>query len=405
MKISLPQNVAAVIARLEERGFEAYAVGGCVRDSLLGREIHDWDVASSATASQLRECFSGEKLIPTGEKHGTMTLLSEGMPIEITTFRVDGSYSDGRHPDSVSFARSIDDDLARRDFTVNAMAFASRTGLIDLFGGRADAESGVIRCVGEPERRFEEDSLRILRALRFYSRLTTRDGRRFTIEPETLGAMVRCAPGTARVSAERINAELCGILLSARAYETLRLMNECGIWRYVCGVGRDILPPEGLDGVPRDIAARMAALLGGFGRAEAERIVSALRFKKGDISRVSGLTDNFAADISDEYALLKLMSRIGEREAGVLIDTRRALGDAAADGARGRLDELAAAGRCYELSRLAVNGVDIAALGYRGREIGDVLRRLLDAVMRGVPNERERLLAMAQNSGDARDKM
>ena len=183
MKISLPQNVAAVIARLEERGFEAYAVGGCVRDSLLGREIHDWDVASSATASQLRECFSGEKLIPTGEKHGTMTLLSEGMPIEITTFRVDGSYSDGRHPDSVSFARSIDDDLARRDFTVNAMAFASRTGLIDLFGGRADAESGVIRCVGEPERRFEEDSLRILRALRFYSRLTTRDGRRFTIEP------------------------------------------------------------------------------------------------------------------------------------------------------------------------------------------------------------------------------
>lgn len=401
MKTALPRNVAAVIARLEECGFEAYAVGGCIRDSLLGREIHDWDVASSATSEQLRGCFSGEKLIPTGEKHGTMTLLSDGMPIEITTFRVDGSYSDGRHPDSVSFARNIGDDLARRDFTVNAMAYAPRTGLIDLYGGREDAAAGIIRCVGEPERRFEEDSLRILRALRFYSKLTTRDGRRFEIEPDTLGAMVRCAPGTARVSAERINAELCGILLSERAYETLCLMNGCGIWRYIGGIERDITPPEGLDGVPRDIAARMAALLKGFGRDGAERMMAALRFKNEDISRTAGITGNFAADISDEYALLKLMNRIGERDAGVLLDTRSALGDEAAGGARVRLDALAASGRCYELSRLAVNGGDIAALGYRGREIGAVLRELLDAVMRGEPNERERLLAMAQKSRDA----
>ncbi len=395
MSVRLPANIANIIARLERCGFEGYAVGGCIRDSLLGREIHDWDVASSATPKQLRACFSGERLIPTGEKHGTLTLLTDDGPVEITTFRIDGGYSDGRHPDSVRFVDDIIRDLARRDFTVNAMAYSPRTGLVDPFGGGDDLAAGVLRCVGEPERRFREDALRILRAFRFYARLQTPDRRDFAIEPETLCAIRHCAPGIARVSAERISAELCGILLSRRAHDTLKLMDAYGIWPQVRGVERAILPPEGLDGVPHDIAARMAALLAGLGAAAAADIMSALRFKNADIARVRRLISSLAADIGGDYALLTLMNRIGAQEAATLLETRAALGEDAALRARERLDGLTAEGRCWRLAGLAVNGGDLIALGFRGREVGRMLRLLLDSVMRGEPNERESLINTA----------
>ncbi len=395
MRIELPANITWIIERLESCGFEGYAVGGCVRDSLLGREIHDWDIASSAAPEQLRGCFPGETLIPTGERHGTMTLIADGEPVEITTFRIDCGYSDGRRPDGVCFARRIGDDLARRDFTINAMAYSPRAGILDLFGGRNDIGARVLRCVGEPEKRFEEDALRMLRAFRFYAKLQATDGRRFAIEPETLAAIKRCAPGIGRVSAERINAELCGILLSERAYETLRLMTECGIWRSVRGIERDILPPEGLDAAPQEVAARMAALLAGYGVDAAAEMAAALRFRNADIARIRGLISGFSADISEDYALLSLANRLGAADARTLLDTRAALGEGAVSEACRRFEALMDSGRCWSLDKLAVNGGDMAELGFRGRRIGAVLRLLLNEVMRGAPNEREYLINLA----------
>ena len=181
--MELPRTVSALIARLEQAGYSAYAVGGCVRDSLLSLEPHDWDLCTSARPEEMLEVFRGERVAETGLKHGTLTVIMDHVPYEITTFRTDGSYTDHRHPDSVSFVREVAGDLSRRDFTVNAMAYSPRTGLVDLFGGREDLERRVIRCVGVPRERFTEDALRILRALRFASVFD------FSLDPETEEAL------------------------------------------------------------------------------------------------------------------------------------------------------------------------------------------------------------------------
>ena len=171
MDFLLPAPVQRALSMLGEAGFSAYVVGGCVRDWVLGIPPHDFDICTSAAPEEMKEIFRDERTIETGIKHGTLTVLMEGEPLEITTFRLDGDYLDGRHPSSVSFTRNIEEDLSRRDFTINAMAYSPREGLCDPFGGQADCKAGIIRCVGEPERRFTEDALRILRALRFSARL------------------------------------------------------------------------------------------------------------------------------------------------------------------------------------------------------------------------------------------
>lgn len=209
MHIAVPEQVASVLADLEKNGFCAYVVGGCVRDSLLGQTPHDWDICTGATPEEILDCFSAERTIPTGLAHGTVTLVREGVPYEITTFRVDGQYSDGRHPDSVQFVRDVREDLARRDFTVNAMAYSPKTGLLDYFGGRADLKKRQIRAVGEPTARFAEDALRILRALRFASVYG------FHIEQETAAAVSDMKNSLKNVAIERIFSEftrlLCGV--------------------------------------------------------------------------------------------------------------------------------------------------------------------------------------------------
>ena len=184
MRLALPKPVETALSRLEKAGYSAYVVGGCVRDHVLGFTPHDYDICSAATPEEMQKVFQGERTIETGLKHGTLTVLLSGMPLEITTYRVDGAYSDGRHPDSVQFTARVEDDLSRRDFTINAMAYSPSAGLVDPFGGQADCERGVIRCVGDPAARFGEDALRILRALRFSSRLG------FPIEEATAQAAV-----------------------------------------------------------------------------------------------------------------------------------------------------------------------------------------------------------------------
>lgn len=213
--IEFPRPVVRLIRTLNEAGYEAYAVGGCVRDALLGRQPNDWDLTTSALPEQIKACFANRRVIETGIKHGTVTVLDGGVPYEITTYRLDGAYSDHRRPDSVEFVSDLKEDLRRRDFTVNAMACHPETGVVDLFGGQDDLRAGIIRCVGEPEHRFTEDALRILRALRFAS---TYD---FAIAPATGRAALKLAPTLQNVSPERIFVELKKLLCGKGARRVL----------------------------------------------------------------------------------------------------------------------------------------------------------------------------------------
>lgn len=209
MELQIPTQVEAILKELEGKGYEAYVVGGCVRDSLLGQTPHDWDICTAAMPDEVLNCFPGERTLLTGAAHGTVTLVRQGIPYEITTFRVDGDYSDGRHPDSVSFVRNLRDDLARRDFTVNAMAYSPRSGLVDCFGGQADLRERQVRAVGEPAARFQEDALRILRALRFAAVYG------FGIEGKTASAARKLKNNMKNVAVERIFSEftrlICGV--------------------------------------------------------------------------------------------------------------------------------------------------------------------------------------------------
>ena len=204
--MNIPEYVSFTLERLEDNGYSAYLVGGCVRDFIMGIEPHDFDITTSAPPDEIENCFSDIKTLDIGKKHGTITLVFNEGNVEVTTYRIDGEYKDARHPESVTFTDRIDDDLARRDFTMNAIAYSPKRGFVDPYGGRKDIETEIIRCVGVPKVRFEEDGLRILRGLRFSSRLG------FAIEKETHKAIFEAANLLKKIAGERINAELCGIL-------------------------------------------------------------------------------------------------------------------------------------------------------------------------------------------------
>ena len=220
IEIRIPPGAARILRVLEDHGYEAFVVGGCVRDSLLGRNPNDWDITTSALPLQVKALF--RRTIDTGLKHGTVTILMDGEPFEVTTYRVDGEYLDGRHPSEVTFTASLQEDLQRRDFTINAMAYSEKKGLQDLFGGLPDLEKGLIRAVGDPAKRFGEDALRIMRAVRFAAQLG------YEVEADTVQAMKELAPTLSKISAERIAAELEKLLVSPHP-ENLKMAYECGI--------------------------------------------------------------------------------------------------------------------------------------------------------------------------------
>ncbi|MBR2013590.1 MAG: CCA tRNA nucleotidyltransferase [Clostridia bacterium] len=376
MKILIPSSVSALLERLEQAGYEAYLVGGCVRDAYMGIAPQDYDITTSALPEQTKEVFRNARVIETGLAHGTLTVLTENGPVEITTYRQDGDYSDHRHPDAVYFTRSLEEDLARRDFTINAMAMDGRQNLVDLFGGRADIDAKIVRCVGDAEHRFEEDALRILRALRFAARFG------FSLEAQTQAAMQGKKELLKTVAAERIFAELCGLLKGDYAAETLAEYRE---------VAEVILPElrgfHRLKKLPPDPAMRLAAVLQ---KESADLALTQLKAPNIFKKTVRMLLEN--EDVlqpENERELHRLAIALGGENLQTLYIWR--------GWNRAPLLDFFKKSPCLSIRDLAVDGKDLMALGLKGSAIGEIQKYLLEQVAEGLPNDKEKLIEAIKN--------
>lgn len=433
----LPEQVQSALRRLSKAGFEAHLVGGCVRDMLMGRTPGDYDITTAAAPEETAAVFAGARVIETGMKHGTVTVLLGGLPLEITTFRIDGAYSDARHPDAVRFTRSLREDLARRDFTMNAIAWNPDAGLTDPFGGEADIRAGVIRCVGDPDARFREDALRILRCLRFSAVLG------FLPEPDTLRAARANRALLRRISAERVTSELKKLLCGPDVRRVV--LDETDILGEILP---EILPLRGFDqrnphhvydilehsaavceAVPPEPTIRTAALLHDLGKPDCfflgeggighfyghaargaelvDPLLRRLRFDNDSRERITALVRCHDMHIEPtEKGVLRALRRLGPALFFPLVQLKRAdalahapgssrderLARAAALEAFGR--DLLARQACFSLKDLAVGGRDLLEAGYApGPAVGQALNALLDAVTDGVvANEKAALL-------------
>ena len=401
--IKLDPGAALLLDALHGAGHAAYAVGGCVRDSLLGQAPHDWDLCTSARPEQVMELFGEEKCIPTGLQHGTVTVKQGGRLYETTTFRIEGAYSDGRHPDAVHFVPDVREDLARRDFTINAMAYSAEEGLIDPFGGREDLAAHLVRAVGEPERRFEEDALRILRLYRFAARFG------FSVDPATGAAARALGPHLDCVSAERIQEEMLKLLAApapgrylepavlAVILPELHPLEEPERFAESCRVIDRLAP--GAENVP----ARLAALLLPLGEEGTRKALRRLKCSNALTEETAVLvreTGTSGPATDPAVSVRRLLGRYGL----TAVERLAALGAAghpeqAADfAARAELArQMEADGVCCRIAQLAVNGRDLMAAGAKpGPGLRQLLEQLLEAVITGqVPNEKQALLAAA----------
>lgn len=434
-EISLPSYVKTVINTLEEHGHAAYAVGGCVRDSLLCREVNDYDVCTDALPHQTADIFSSYHVIETGLKHGTVTVRIDHQPIEITTFRLEGDYSDGRHPDTVDFTSDIIADLSRRDFTINAMAYSHKRGLIDPFGGQADLSNRIIRCVGDPNKRFFEDGLRILRALRFASTLS------FKIDPETSDAILNLTNRLSLISKERIRDEFLKLLTgdgmtdvlleypsvianiipelsNTVCYDQNNPHHDYALYKHLVLTASNIKkdPILRFTALLHDIEKPSTASLDDKGishyysHAEkssesAKSIARRLRCSNAEIERISVLIKYHDGVIEEtDKAVKRRLNQLGNDGLFDLLDLQRADNIAQKavsptdrlkhnDNLRSIATRLISENACVKTNSLAINGTDIKKLGFSGRQIGKALSLLLDAVINGeVENEEKALL-------------
>ncbi len=444
MRIVLPENVKFIIDRLQSAGYDCYAVGGCVRDSLMGREPHDWDFTTSALPGDIERVFDDHKTLDIGKRYGTIAVIRDGVHYEITTYRVDGDYSDTRHPDEVSFASEIGADLSRRDFTVNAMAYNERDGLVDLNGGRGDLQYGVIRCVGDPDERFNEDALRILRALRFAAVLG------YSIEQKTSDAILRNRKLLGGISPERIRDELLKLLCGEKADFVLRRYRSViaviipelkgtfdfeqntkhhnrDVYRHTVAAVRNIEPDPMLRVTMlfHDIGKPLTQTTDKngachyrnhqtVGAAMTKEILKRLCMPNLFIDEVCTLIRWHDERFRPDTVLLKgYLRKLGARAMKNLYKVQRA--DILAQSSYMRDEKLSTLGasyneltrilesrECYNLRMMAVSGADLIHIGYHtGAEIGDMLEILLDKVIDGtLPNDKEALLSYAKSGFD-----
>lgn len=439
VQIKLPDKVSEIIDRLTAAGYEAYAVGGCVRDSVLGREPNDWDITTSAKPVEVKQLFP--RTIDTGIKHGTVTVMLDKEGFEVTTYRIDGDYEDGRHPKEVTFTACLEEDLKRRDFTMNAMAYNGRTGLVDIFGGMQDIQQNVVKCVGDAQERFTEDALRMLRAVRFSAQLG------YQIEEDTKQAICRMAPNLKLISAERIQAELVKLVTSPHP-DYLRTAYETGITAQILpefdlcmntaqnnlhhcyNVGEHIL--HAMQEIEADKVLRLGMLFHDIGKPQtltidedgiihnkghadageriAKDILRRLKFDNDTLDKVVKLVRYHDQEIGlTESGVRRAVNRIGEDIFPMLFAVRYADIQAQSNYMREeKLDKLAQLRELYDgicrrkecisLKDLAVTGSDLIALGMSpGREIGELLKELLDLVLENPHiNTRDELLRIAK---------
>ncbi len=396
LRIEMPEGAEEVIFRLKSRGYEAFAVGGCVRDSIMGRTPEDWDITTSARPEQVKEIF--RRTIDTGIRHGTVTVMWRGTGYEVTTYRIDGEYRDGRHPSSVSFTANVMEDLRRRDFTINAMAYSHETGLVDAFGGMKDLEERRIRCVGDPEERFTEDALRILRAIRFSAQLD------FSIERKTRDAIARIAPNLAKVSRERVQTELTKLLLSPHP-EKIRQVYDTGISPYVSGAFHR-LDPERLQvsgKLPEKKHVRWGVFLKDASEAGAVQILRDLKLDNDTINRVRILNRWINRPVRPEEAQIRrVMSAMEPALFDDLLDIWAVLAQGeeekeAAGRRKAAAGKIRRRGDCVSLKTLAVTGRDLTEAGMKpGKAVGEMLQYLLSLVLEAPErNQRETLLNLA----------
>ena len=440
MKLSIPQKPNTILNTLRENGYDAYVVGGCVRDTLLGLTPHDWDICTDATPAEIKKCFSDFNLYDAGEKHGTISVVIDGEVLEVTTFRVDGEYRDNRHPESVSFTGSLTDDLGRRDFTVNAMAYSDEKGLIDPYGGREDLRRKVIRCVGNPDKRFNEDALRIMRALRFAATYG------FAIERYTAFSLRRNAELLNNIAVERINTELCRLICGRDAEKLLDAyrdviavfipeLRECFDFQqhnkhHCYDVYRHMIHSVGR--IAPDPLLRMSMLLHDIGkpRSCSEETDGTRHFRghqqiSADIGRDILRRLKFPNAFIDDSLLLilyhdvrfngskrqikRVLQKLGEQNMRRLFQVQRADILSQSEFQRAKkltiledtirlFEEILRRKECFSLKQLAVNGRDLIAIGVTdGRQIGGILNKLLNEVIDGrLENDKTVLLNIAK---------
>ncbi|WP_251315902.1 CCA tRNA nucleotidyltransferase [Flintibacter muris] len=438
MKFDIPPGARHILQTLTDTGYEAYLVGGCVRDLLREVEPHDWDICTSARPEETEACFAGHRIIETGLKHGTVTVLEEGEPYEITTYRTEGPYSDSRRPDYVEFISSLEADLSRRDFTVNAIAIGLDDSLKDPFGGADDIKAGVIRCVGEPAQRFQEDGLRVMRALRFGAVFG------YEIEEKTAQAIHENRRMLEHVAAERINVELCKLLVGGKAGDILRQYPDvlCEFWQpleplvtleqnnpWHCWGGWEHTI-HAVEAAPADLMLRLTMLLHDIGKPSckstdengidhfyghpavsaklAGQMLQTLKFDNKTRERVVTLVEYHDIQIPcRDRSIRKWLSRLGPETFFQLLEVKRADGMgqsyelvkdrlAELEKMKSKAKEIIAQGQCFCLKDLSVNGQDVIAAGIApGPEVGQVLNGLLERVLNGeIPNERDALLTL-----------
>ena len=391
--VAPPKYVRQILFTLQGHGYPAYLVGGCVRDMLLEHRPHDWDICTGARPEQVMALFPGSR--PTGLAHGTVTVVIGSRQVEVTTFRTEGSYADHRHPDMVRFVGELTTDLSRRDFTINAMALSADGLLADPFGGREDLRRRLIRCVGDPGRRFEEDALRMLRALRFAARLG------FSLDPATEAAIREKAPLAASLAAERVREELEKILLTD-APETVGELMEMGLldgWLYLRP--RSTLPFVRLSALPRRPLDRWCALCWLLEQhgciSSAESFLSGLRMDSRSIRICAAALEILSAPLPrTDVQWKRVLRRSGAESAACAANCADAFGEPEVQRS---LRAVLRSGECYCLRDLAVGGEDLLKLGLKGQALGEMLDFLLDYVIdHPENNRRELLLAIAGGS-------
>lgn len=392
MKIQMPADAAFILNKLNAGGHEAYIVGGCVRDSILGRIPQDWDITTSALPEETKTFFG--HTFDTGIQHGTITVVLNKENYEVTTYRVDGEYADCRHPDAVSFTKNLTEDLLRRDFTMNAIAYHPEEGFRDPFHGQEDIASGIIRGVGDPAKRFQEDALRMLRCVRFAAQLG------FAIEPDTWAALCANTHLIQKISVERIREELEKLWLSPNI-EKMPLLWESGLLAQIDPVlsarliGRSQTLLAEISVCPKDAILRWAIVLQEYAPAEGKAFLRKLKYDNHTLRRVTLLLEQLEQDVPTEaYPLRKLAGAIGQEATEQLLTLQAILRPASSHAkSRALFEKILKNGDCLTLKTLALSGKDLMELGApHGKVLGEVLAALLDMVLRSPEKNTKEIL-------------